>query len=119
MEIKLDNVNFQDVFTAAILQTLDTEKKEQLIKGALQYLMSQPNNKYGNNKTPLQESFETALRAETITFAREYLKDNKEVQSALEGLIVDAVKKITVDARDKTVDKLADKIIEGLYSDKY
>lgn len=118
MEIKLDNLNFQEVFTAAIMQTLDADKKEQLIKGALQFLLSKTNDRY-NNKTPLQDAFEIALRAETINVARDYLKDNEEVKAALEGLIVDAVKKITTDAREQTVDKLADKIIEGLYSDKY
>jgi hypothetical protein len=118
MEIKLDSINFQEVFTAAIMQSLDSDKKEQLIKGALQFLITKPSSGY-QSKSPIQDAFEMALRAETIQVARDYLKNSEEVTKALEGLIVDAVKKITTDARDKTVDKIADKIIEGLYSDKY
>lgn len=118
MEIKLDNLNFQEVFTAAIMQTLDAEKKDQLIKGAMQFLLSKPGNSYSST-TPLQDAFQSALREETTKVAREYLNSNQEIQKSLEGLIVDAVKNITVDAREKTVQKIAEKIIEGLYSDKY
>lgn len=118
MEIKLDNLNFQEVFTTAIMQTLDTEKKEQLIKGAIQYLVGVPKDSY-SKKSPLQDAFEMALHRETLAVAQAFLRDNEEVTKAIEGLIADAVKKITVDAREKTVDKIADKIIEGLYSDKY
>lgn len=118
MEIKLNDLNFQEVFTAAIMQSLDNDKKEELIKGALQYLMTKGSG-YNDKKTPLQEAFEIALRSETINVAKEYLSNNAEIKEVLNGIIRDAVTKIATDNREKTVEKVADKIIEGLYSEKY
>ena len=118
MQVKLDAVDFQEVFTAAILQSLDEGKKEELIKGALTFLLNKSSDSY-SKKSPLQDAFETALRAETITFAREYISKDETLKESIQGLIQESVLKITTDAREKTVDKIAEKIIEGLYSDKY
>ena len=49
----------------------------------------------------------------------EFLKTDESVNKMIEGLISDAVKQINGDGRDKTVRKIAEKIIEGLYSQGY
>lgn len=118
MEVKLDNLNFQEVFSAAILQSLDNGKKEELIKGAIQSLMTKNGNSY-SSKTPLQEAFERALYERAKDYIASYIDTDPTVKKAILDLINDAVVKITTDAREKTVGKIAEKIIEGLYSDKY
>ena len=119
MEIKLDDLNFQEVFNAAIIKTLDEKKKDELIKGAISYLMSEGDSTYGNDKTPLQHAFEDALQQKAREYIADFIDKDPTVKEAIIGLIKDAVVKITTDNRDKTVGNIADKIIEGLYNDRY
>ena len=118
MEIKLDDLNFQEVFSAAIMQTLDEKKKDELIKGAVQFLMSKSDGRY-SSKTPLQDAFEQALHLKAREYMANFIDTDPTIKEAIIGLIKDAVTKITTDARDKTVSKIADNIISGLYSDRY
>ena len=118
MEIKLDDVKFHEVFTAAIMQTLDENKRNELIKGAIQALMSKKNDSY-SSKTMLQDAFEWALRDVAQQQIKDFLSTDKTVTDAITNLIKDAVTKITTDSRDKTVSKIAEQIISGLYDKSY
>lgn len=120
MEIKLDTVDFKEVFNAAIIKTLDEEKKNALIQGALNHLTTRPdNNGYRKGKTPIEDAFEMALNQVAREKIEEFLKTDESINKTIEKLISDAVSKINGDRRENTVSKIADKIIEGLYSDKY
>lgn len=119
MEIKLDTVDFKEVFNAAIIKALDDEKKNALIQGALSHLTTKPSNGYGKQKTPIENAFEMALNKVARDKIEEFLKTDDSVNKMIEGLIADAVKQINGEGRDKTVSKIAEKIIEGLYSERY
>lgn len=116
MDIKLDNINFQEVFTAAIVQSLDENKKQELLKGAVASLFQK--SEY-SKKTKLQEAFESAMQQKAIEYIKDFIDTDPQVKESIFGLIRDAVVKINSEARDKTVGKIAEKIIEGLYSEKY
>ncbi len=117
MEIKLDDFNFKNAVSEAILKSLDETKREQLIKSALEYLLTKSTSSY-NKTSPLEDAFRSAVMQETREITVQYLKDNAEFNTVIQGIIAEAVQKIATDSRANVVGKIADKIIEGLYSDR-
>ena len=83
IKVDLSGINFQEIFSAALMQQLDQEKKDALIKQAVQFLMTpQSNSYYGKNVTPLQEAYNGAMR----NVAQEHIKAflEKDADMALE-----------------------------------
>ena len=121
MKIELENINMQELFSAALLQAMSEEQRGILIKDAIQFLMTPKDGGsfYGSKITPLQEAFRVAIRDVAQKDIADYLTTDVKVKEAIMGLIKDAVEKMVNDNRQQTVNTLCEKIIEGLYKDKY
>lgn len=112
MDIKLDGVDFEKVFQAAIIQSLDAEKQAILIKGALEFLFKKSSS-YGST-SPLEQAFNGAMRQCAQEYVKEVLENELEVKQKIQTLIKEAVEKMYTDGRMITVDKICNAIIDGI-----
>lgn len=115
MQVNLESIDFKEIFSAAIVDKLDKESKDTLIKQALHYLLTPSAYGYGR-LTPMQEAYNNALRYKAEEYVKEFIDSDTSIKETIKGIITDAVNKIMTDNREKTVSKVAEKIIEGLYN---
>jgi uncharacterized protein YtpQ (UPF0354 family) len=112
MKIEIPEEQISDMFGAAILESLSQEVREDLIKGAIAYLLTAEKGRgYGAAKSPMQEAFETALDRFAGKFAVEYVAENPEVKA----MIVDALPNLTnapYDRKEKVIEAIAKALAE-------
>ncbi len=113
MEIKLDQATIQGIVGEALLVSLTQEARDILVKGAISHLLSRTGMN-GNGPSVLQQAFNGAVRDVAEKMAHEHLKDNVELETAIKGMIADAVTMLTVTNREKTVEQLAATIAKGI-----
>lgn len=118
-DIKLDGIDFKEIFTAAVFKALGDESQKLLLQGAIASLMEKNDSRYGGGKTKLQELFESALHSAARDHIVKLLNEDPTVQDTINDLIKQAVYNISTKNRETTVSKIADKIIEGLSPERY
>ena len=120
LSVKLEGDAINNAITAAVLRALDDKTRDVLIGGAINYLLQKPLNQY-EKRSALEVAFGEAVRKAATERCQELVAKSPEVQAAIDGLILEAVKKVTADAdyRGGLVDRLADKIAEAITPDKY
>jgi len=119
MKIDLDSDMVKEVVSAAIFQSFDEQKRDSLIKSALDYLLKPGSESYNRGKTPLQSAFELALNQQALAVAESLLKDNVEVKAKLESMMLDALVNITTTRRQAIVDKMSDALLKALTNERY
>jgi hypothetical protein len=116
VEIKLDNDLLKSVVSEAIVKSLDEEKRNALIQGAIQALLTpqQTSGYYGRKETPVEQAFNEAVRNVAHKVAEEMLAGDERVRARLKELMNAALVKVMDDNREATVTKIADALAAGM-----
>lgn len=88
MDIKLDDAGMKALVSEAILQSLDAQKRDALIKEALAYLLEPKRDAYGSRLTPLQDAFREAVS----NFARRTVEEMFEKETAIRDDVLKLIK---------------------------
>jgi hypothetical protein len=114
-DITLNDSQLTDVVSQAILQSMDAEKQQTLIKDAIKYLLT-PNSPYSGAPriSPLLNAFHQGIRNVTEKLIEQRLANDASVQQAINELITEAIQNVTVVNREQTVKALTAAITEGL-----
>lgn len=114
MDITLDKEMVKSVVSAAILQMLDAQKREALIKEAIQHLLSPGTDSWNRGRSPLQEAFANACRLIAVEIAKEMLEKDEQVKARIRELILEAYMRVTEQNREKTVQRIAEALERGM-----
>ena len=121
MRLELDNDAMKGLVSEAIFQSFDEQKRDALVKSALEQLLQPAKDGYGNSKgkSPLQSAFEDALAMKAREVANLAVNERPEIVEAINLMVIDALKKFTEDGREAMVEKMADAIRKGITGDRY
>lgn len=108
MEFRLDDTNLKSIVSAAVLQTLTAESRDELIKQAVSHLM-QPDKmgRYGN-LTPLEQAFGFAVEKTAREIIADIVRDDDAVKTALRDLAAKSIAKAMLS--ETVVNDIADAI---------
>lgn len=121
LEIKLTDEQFQSALSAALLQSLTPEMRDDLIKQAIAYLTTprESTSIYGKRTdTPLREAVDVACRQLAHDVAREYIVNSPEVKDVYRAAIAEATAEVLADRpgmRRVLADAMSDAISEGTW----
>ena len=107
--IKLDGVDFKEIFSAAIIQHMDGEKKDDLIKQSISMLIEPRDNGGGWNSRKssiLEDAFESALRSSATRIVSDHFESDPEYKKAIESICVDSIKRIIDEEKESIVDRV-------------
>lgn len=113
MNFSIDTDMVKNLFGEALLASLDQNKREILIKNALQHLMSKGSESW-NRVTPLEQAFNHAVSEVAKQIASELLTNDTVIQDKIRSLLNEALVRVLETNREQTVNKLAAAITEGL-----
>jgi hypothetical protein len=119
MKLELDNDAMKGLIGESILQSFDEQKRDAIIRAAIESLLQPIKDGYSRGKTPLQEAFEAALSFKAREMAREAIEKDSGIQAQIEALIADAQKKFFVEKREAMVDKMADALQRAITGRDY
>lgn len=116
MSVNIDTETLKQLVGENILKALDEQKREALIKSALDYLLTPPSPSGYSTKqpSPLQSAFNDAVTFSCRTIAKEIIEKDVETQAKIRDLIRDAVVMVMEKKREETVVKIADAIAHGM-----
>lgn len=116
MDIKLSDEMLRTVVSDAIFKSMGDDQRSALVMGAIKHLLTpvKPSYGYGEPKSPLTEAFEIGIRAAAIELCRKMLAEDEAVKEKIQGLLSEAMVRLTETNREKTVEKLADAISAGM-----
>ena len=120
MDIKLDTASIKELIGESIMVSLNTEKRDALIQGALSYLLTKTTNTYNNRQedSPLESAFKHALGNIAREIATEALEKDERVRETIRKLIVEAVESLLDDkSYNNLVGKISAAITKGLVRD--
>src|SRR6266446_10736215 len=115
MDVKLDTADMREIISEALLRAIDEKKRDELILAALRYLTT-PQKPYGNGpmrEAPLAEVFQYAVRNLAQECATKMLSDNETFKTALNGMITEALLRVTTDRREQLVSKISSLICDS------
>lgn len=118
MEISLKEIDMKEVVTKAIFDSLEEKKKEQLIKAALESLLTVGNSSY-NRTSPLQDAFNDAVRIKSREIISEKLANDEAFKAELNKLISEAMTKFFTQKREEAIDKMVDGLMYIYTKDRY
>lgn len=112
MEIKLDGAAVAEIASAAIFQSLSEQQRENVLKQAVEALLSPDKNHHSTlyGKTPLQQAFEQAIQQAAFKAVHEKIAEDPEVRAKIDELmgplILGAVKEGAVRYNDSLSDAI-------------
>lgn len=119
MRLELDEAAMKGLVSEAIFQSLDEQKREALIRSALEALLLPNAEGYGRGKSPLQAAFEQALYRKANEIAADALSNRPEITKAVDDLVMDALRKFMGEKRDEMIEQIADGIRKAITGDRY
>lgn len=115
MEIKLDSQQLQELMAQAVFASLDEVKRDVLIKGAIQHLITKPHgNGYYDRTSPIEDAFRAAVRQVAEKIANDMLNNDADLTAKIRALVNEALVRLMDTNREKTVEKIADAIAAGM-----
>lgn len=116
MDIKLDDTLLKSVVSEAIMQSLDLHKREALVKGAIESLLTPQDTRgyYGTKVSPIQEAFQSACRHVAENICREMMANNDDVKQKITAMITDAMVVVFETNRDATIQRIATALEAGM-----
>lgn len=118
MQLQLDDGQLKSLISEAILQSLDEQKKDALIKASLQHLLTEESVNYGSKRpSPLEQAFRHAANDVAREVAREQLLNNADFKSQVQKLMQEAMNIVFEKKAEAIADKLGDAIANGLGRD--
>lgn len=127
MDIKLElpEGQMQEYVSEALLRSLDEEKRDVLIKSAIQHLLSPGKGDLtGRGTSMLQDAFNMAVRAAAIEIVREEMKADSALRIRIADLYKAAIQRfMEADESEKLIERLVsgleDAIQIGVNKDRY
>ena len=116
--ISIGDDQLKELVTAAVLEAINGEKRDQLISGAIQSLLFKQDH---TRETPLEQAFLTAVRSVAYEQCREYVANNAEVSEKIHAAIVAGLEKVLGD-EEKLPNAVADAFetaVRGLMREGY
>jgi len=104
-----DDEALKRLISEAIFQTLDSGKRETLIKEAIAYLLRPAGDRAGN-ESPIESAFRRACIAVTEKIAEETVVKDEAFKAKVKALLVEAVERFNGPAREKLIERLAEAI---------
>lgn len=117
MEVKLDSVEFETIFQAAVLAALTDKQKDTMITAGLSALMKR--NEYGSKQTMLEGIFQEALRSKTVEMIKDWIETESTLLDAIKSLVTEAVEKMITTKREEMLKSITENIIKALTNDGY
>lgn len=114
VKLELDNDMMKNLVSEAIMTALTTQQREALIQGAIKHLLTPSVERYGARSSPIEDAFQHAVRGVAEKIATEMLTNNEEVKTKIAGLLNEALTRLADTNREKTIERLADAITQGL-----
>lgn len=102
-----DDVALKSIMSEAILRSLDDAKRETIIRGAIEHLMTPQVDQYnrGTRASPLEQAFRNAIELEASRYARDRVASDPAVQTMIARLFTEALARAeSDDTRAKIVD---------------
>lgn len=113
IDISMNSDQLKDLVQEAILRAMDENQRETLIQAAIRHLLTSDST-YGRRESPIQHAFNSAVNGVAILIAKEQLEANTEVSAKMESLIQAALVKVMDENREKTIERIAAAITDGL-----
>jgi hypothetical protein len=118
-ELKLSDEQVNAALQAAILAAIGDIGRERIIKEAVSYLLAS-DTRFKGQPSPLMEIVQNAAREIAKNILTDKLASDETFTTEVHRLYEDAVKKMfDVSTREKLVERLANKMAEGLEKDRY
>lgn len=117
MTLDLSDEQLNTVVTAAVMQSISGESRDKLVQQAIAELLKRNNSGRFDNKSPLENALANAVQSVARTLIEQKLTSDAEFIARIDGLIVDAVRKLTETDRPALVDKMA-KSLSAWLTDK-
>jgi hypothetical protein len=120
VELKIPEDQMRSLVAGAVMQTLTSESRENLIKTAIMEHLLKPSGKRRNSwdpppQTPLQQAFNNAVYKVAQDVCEEMLKKDDTLKKQVESLYADACKQVFEgEGRQKLVYTLAGTISSAL-----
>lgn len=121
MNINIDPKDLESLVSEAILRSLDQEKRDILIKDAIQHLIAPQRNGYGQGQgsSPLQQAFREAVAVVARQECEKALAGDPEVASKIRGLITEAIARVlSSDRREQVVSDMAMNLTSWMTRDR-
>lgn len=120
MQLNLNDEQLQKVIAAAVLQTIDGERKDALLKGAIQYMLAPTSaGSYERSRSPLQRAFESAVDQVARQVVTEKLTSDAAFIAQVDALFAEAAKKAFADEnRGPLADRIATAIRDAMSKDR-
>lgn len=114
MNIQLDPETLKSIVAEAIMASLDDKKREALISGAISHLLTPNTERYGSQKSPLDDAFRYAVQQVAQKIATEMIANDEVVKTKIRTLLNEAMLRVMETNREATINKLANAITEGM-----
>lgn len=119
-DIKLDPEIMQQVIGKAILEAIPQDQRNNILKDAIDYLLTPIRSTYSSNiESPLQSAYNSALRKLAEQECRTLLENNDSVHKKIQELISEGVVRALADNRDKLINKITSVVCDGLFGKGY
>jgi hypothetical protein len=117
MDLKLSDEQLRAIVADALFNQIDQTQIQKMVTGALVALMQPQKNDYGREVSPgrLQSAVEEAL----LKVAREVVGQEMakgEVQAQISSLVTEAIERVMVKERERTVEHMASSFRSALWS---
>ncbi len=112
----IDPATLQAATTKLLLDSMSAEDKDALLSKALSSVLTpvRSNGFYSNDKSPLQDAFDHSAKVAAAKQISEYFA-SPEVQARVRVFVTEAIEKAFT---GDFVQKLADKMVNGLWSER-
>lgn len=116
MTLDLTDEQFKSIVSGAILQSLDADKRDALIKGAIQHLLTPSPDRggYGQRTTPLQDAFNRAVENVSSGIAKDMIEKDADLQTKIRALLNEALTSVFESKREETIQRVAAAFAKGL-----
>lgn len=117
MNISLDSEQLKSLVSEAIFKSLDEEKRNALVQGAIAHLLTPASTGYGRAKSPIEDAFMYGVQAVATRIATEILENDEKVKEKIRDLLNESLVRVMETNREETIRKLADNITRGMAFD--
>lgn len=114
VEINLNEGQLKEIVSEAILRAIDEKQRETLIAQAIAHLLAEEKTGYSRDQSPIKRAFNQAAYEVAIQSARSALAGDPAVKEKIVGLIAEASERVFETNRERTVERMAQAIAEGL-----
>lgn len=110
-----DSAELQKVVAAAIVQTVDANKRDALVATAIEHLIAPPKDRgYGAPPSPLECAFRDAVTAFARRESVALLEGDEALKGTIRSLLAEAAERAFVTNRDATVANMAEALVRGM-----